>query len=1376
MAFKIVNNTVIDDSEGGFLENLSIDGTSVLVGDGSGNVTLQNLTIDGATVSISGGAAFTTDDINEGLTNLYYTEARVDANFATKTTDDLTEGSNLYYTDARAQAVSINALSEDASPLLSANLDANDNSINNALTIVMNSASPNPLYAEGVIFYDSVNKALSYYNDNSDVAVNMGREHLTRVVNNTGSVILNGSACYISGSDGVVPEISLSKADTIVTSNVTGVATHDIADGEYGYITVLGTVRGLSTSLYSAGDEIYLSDTIPGAWTTTPPTFPSYVVSLGVVSKIDAADGEVEIRIHSHAFESLQVDGMADFEIGLTSYDDIDVTGNRVVNLAAPLLNTDAATKQYVDSSISSGVGALTTDDVPEGSLNAYYLDSRARAAISVTGSGTYNPTTGVIDIQGGVTSVNSLTGDVILSTTEISEGSNLYYTAARFNTAFSGKSTSDLSEGINLYYTDARVDANFATKTTDDLTEGANLYYTTARFNTAFGGKTTTDLLEGSNLYYTDARFDSRLSLKSTTDLSEGANLYYTTARANSAIDARVTKSFVDALGIQATGVTANSVALGTDTTGNYVATVAGTGGEINVTGSGTESAAITLSLPDEMVVPQNLTVTGNLTVNGTTITNDTSTVAVNDPYITVGGMTPLQSDDNKDRGVRFRWHDGDADTVAGSFITGHVYIITSTGTTDFTLIGATDSNPGTVFTATGPGTGTGTANDEINTHLGFFGFDDSDNSFFYIPDATESGETFSGTLGNAKFTTVTANLVGNVTGNTSGTHTGAVVGNASTATALQTARSFSLVGDVITASPVSFNGTGDVVLNTVIQPNSVALGTDTSGNYVAGVTAGTGILVSGSGIETATVTVSHADTSSQASVNNSNGVVIQDITLDDFGHITAIGSLDLDGRYYTETESDARFINTAGDTMTGYLTLNADPVNALHAVTKQYVDSQITGGVVESANKWTTARTITLTGDASGNTSIDGSANVSLAVTVADNSHNHTIANVTGLTAYTDDLDISTSAAVNGTLARRNVTTGDIAATSFTGALNGNASTATKWATARTITLAGDLSGSTSIDGSANVTITAAVLDDSHTHDGRYYTEAESDARFANVTGDTFTGNVTAPTFIGNLSGNATTATTATSASSAAKWTTARTITLAGDLSGNVSIDGSANVTLTATVVDDSHNHVISNVDGLQAELDAKLNSSIYTAADVLAKIKTVDGAGSGLDADLLDGVQAASFLRSDATDSASGVITFTNTTAATSATTGAVVITGGLGVGGAIYAGADVTAYSDERLKENIAVIPDALDKVAEIRGVTYIRKSDGQESTGVIAQDVEKVLPQAVTTDDEGIMAVKYGNMIGLLIESIKELKSQNEQMASEISALKDRLNS
>lgn len=74
-----------------------------------------------------------------------------------------------------------------------------------------------------------------------------------------------------------------------------------------------------------------------------------------------------------------------------------------------------------------------------------------------------------------------------------------------------------------------------------------------------------------------------------------------------------------------------------------------------------------------------------------------------------------------------------------------------------------------------------------------------------------------------------------------------------------------------------------------------------------------------------------------------------------------------------------------------------------------------------------------------------------------------------------------------------------------------------------------------------------------------------------------------------------------------SASKWASERTITLGGDVTGSVAIDGSKNVTLTATVADDSHNHVISNVDGLQSALDAKASKTELESATATAKSYT-------------------------------------------------------------------------------------------------------------------------------------------------------------------------
>ena len=89
-------------------------------------------------------------------------------------------------------------------------------------------------------------------------------------------------------------------------------------------------------------------------------------------------------------------------------------------------------------------------------------------------------------------------------------------------------------------------------------------------------------------------------------------------------------------------------------------------------------------------------------------------------------------------------------------------------------------------------------------------------------------------------------------------------------------------------------------------------------------------------------------------------------------------------------------------------------------------------------------------------------------------------------------------------------------------------------------------------------------------------------------------------------------------------------------------------------------------------------------------------------------------------------------------------------------------DVTAFSDERLKSNITTIPDALSKVTEMRGVHYVRNETGKDSSGVIAQEMQKVAPELVlTADDEmGTLSVDYGNITGYLIEAIKELKARD----------------
>jgi phage-related tail fiber protein len=120
--------------------------------------------------------------------------------------------------------------------------------------------------------------------------------------------------------------------------------------------------------------------------------------------------------------------------------------------------------------------------------------------------------------------------------------------------------------------------------------------------------------------------------------------------------------------------------------------------------------------------------------------------------------------------------------------------------------------------------------------------------------------------------------------------------------------------------------------------------------------------------------------------------------------------------------------------------------------------------------------------------------------------------------------------------------------------------------------------------------------------------------------------------------------------------------------------------------------------------------------------------------------------------------GNVVLSSATASTSPTTGALKVTGGVGVGGAIYAAGNIGGLSDIRVKTNIEVIENALDKVDQLRGVVFDRTDISLRQTGVIAQEVQAVLPEAVSDDGEHL-TVAYGNMVGLLIEAVKELRAE-----------------
>ena len=137
----------------------------------------------------------------------------------------------------------------------------------------------------------------------------------------------------------------------------------------------------------------------------------------------------------------------------------------------------------------------------------------------------------------------------------------------------------------------------------------------------------------------------------------------------------------------------------------------------------------------------------------------------------------------------------------------------------------------------------------------------------------------------------------------------------------------------------------------------------------------------------------------------------------------------------------------------------------------------------------------------------------------------------------------------------------------------------------------------------------------------------------------------------------------------------------------------------------------------------------------------------------------------------------LAFFSGSAALNSTEGLIVdLSGSLGVGvdesvnvfshklfvsGSVGVSGTVTQYSDKRFKSNIQDIDSALDKILSSRGVTF--EKDGVKQVGVVAQEILETIPEVVTEDNQGYLSVSYGNIVGVLIEAIKELKAEIEEL-------------
>ena len=713
------------------------------------------------------------------------------------------------------------------------------------------------------------------------------------------------------------------------------------------------------------------------------------------------------------------------------------------------------------------------------------------------------------------------------------------------------------------------------------------------------------------------------------------------------------------------ATTIAPNSVALGTDTTGNYIATAAaGTG--ITVSGSGSETAAITITNSDR---------------------GSSQSIFKN---IVVAGQSTVIADQNDDT----------LTLVAGS----NISLTTSSSTITINGI-ASAANNGTITLAPGSGMSGG----------GSFTVDQSGPSTVTLTNSDKgSSQPIFKNIAVAGQTTVAADT--------------------NTAT--------------LNLAAAELDGTIGIVITT----NNISK----------------------------TVSIAHSDTSSQASVNNSAGNVIQDVTLDTYGHITGLVSADLDNRY----------IQGSGGIISGNLTINGDltisgTTTTVNTETINLADNQIllnsnftganpteNGGIEiergtqanktlvwnETDDKWTVGSETFVAGTFEGALTGAVTGNVTGNVTGSSGSCTGNAATATIANSIVSQANSATITATNANTANQIVqrdASGNFSAGTITAELAGNASTATNVAYSgltgtvptwnqNTTGTAANVVGTVAIaNGGTGATTAAGAL----TSLGAYPATNPSGytTNTGTVTSVTGSGNVSGITLSGSITGSG-------------------TLTLGGSIGTlNQNTTGNAaTATIANSIVSQANSATITATSANTANQIVQRDASgNFSAGTITATTFSGNLSGTASNATLAQSAGSATIANS---------ATFASTAGSASNITD-YTINQNLGTGNsptfASVTAGSYNATSSLRYKENIVPIADASSLVKQLRGVRYDRK-DGtiKNDVGVIAEEVQQLIPAIVGLNSEGMAdSVDYGRLSAVLIEAVKDILARLEKLES-----------